>query len=508
MNFQNSSVFCAHKPSGISSHQTDPEKPGFVEWLTQQKQTPVYLCHRLDKQTTGCFIATTDRNECAQVSELWAQGLVQKTYWFLTDKRPQETTWTATSHIEKKGSHWTSDPHSKAPNATTQFKLLKSSEDFFLIEARPLTGKTHQIRLQAQDSKVPLLGDIQYGGSPFPLFFLHCLDIQFADVHFHSAAPLVYENLVFLKNPLLCQWLISFDRRQRLYPQLLKDNQCLRLIHDEGSPLRVDLLGSTAHAGWWSDLPPTSQQIDTLNIFFETIGVSSWSLQNYGKTRELENKFFVDRAPEKWIASENGILYHFAKTVGAAPGLFLDQREHRLWVQKNSTHKRVLNLFAYTGGFSINAAHGGATDVVTVDLSSKYKKWAQDNFALNQLSSPLFKFYDMDSFEYLKFAQKKGLTYDLIICDPPSFSRNKGHRFQVDKDFPHLIELCLAVLSTKGILLFSSNYEGWSFSQWSQKLKKLNFSQVDEITGNFSLQWDFDWHAESSILKAFILRKK
>jgi 23S rRNA (cytosine1962-C5)-methyltransferase len=146
--------------------------------------------------------------------------------------------------------------------------------------------------------------------------------------------------------------------------------------------------------------------------------------------------------------------------------------------------------------------------VVTVDLSTKYKKWAQQNFALNDLQSSSFKFYDMDSIEYLRFAKKKGLTFDIIVCDPPSFSRNKGQRFQIDKDFPLLLELCLENLNPRGVLLFSTNYEGWSFSQWLQKFKDHKLSQPAEIHGNFSLQWDIDWHPESALMKAFIFHKK
>jgi 23S rRNA (cytosine1962-C5)-methyltransferase len=301
---------------------------------------------------------------------------------------------------------------------------------------------------------------------------------------------------------------MSYDRRQRLYPELLSNNQCLRLIHNEGTPLRVDLLGSVAHAGWWHETPPTKAEQDALEIFFEMMTIRSWSLQNYGKQRQLENKFFIDKAPESWLAEENGLTYEFTKSIGAAPGLFLDQREHRKWIQKNSANKRVLNLFAYTGGFSLNAAKGGASEVVTVDLSAKYKEWAQKNFSLNQLSSPSFKFYDMDSFDYLLYAKKKGLLFDMILCDPPSFSRSKKGQFQIDRDYGKLLEMSLAVLAPGGDLLFSTNYEQWSASQWMQKIRINKALHTLEIKDNFSLQWDFDWHSDNAQMKAFHLRKK
>ena len=168
----------------------------------------------------------------------------------------------------------------------------------------------------------------------------------------------------------------------------------------------------------------------------------------------------------------------------------------------------MLNLFAYTGGFSLNAALGGASDVVTVDLSSKYKNWAQKNFNHNKLASPQFKFYDMDSFDYLSFAQKKNLRFDLILCDPPSFSRNKKDTFQIDRDFNQLIEICLDRLNPDGSLLFSTNFEEWTAAQWEHKLNSIFSSQNFEIINNFSMQWDFEWHPSNSQMKAFHFKKK
>lgn len=489
------SVFCANKPYGISSHQTDPGKPGFVEWLSAQKQQPALLCHRLDKITTGCFVATTSPEDCAAVSKLWSEGAIHKVYWFITDKKPQQPQWEVASPIDGK-------------SAKTTFRILKNDESFYLIEATPMTGRTHQIRIHAQESKTPLLGDVEYHGTPFPLTFLHCLEIRSDHFQFQSPPPIFYDQLSLLKKPLLCQWLMSLDRRKRLYPELLTHNQCVRLIHNEGTPLRVDLLGDVAHAGWWRDTEPSSQELQALEDFFSLIGISQWSLQNYGKNRDSLDKFFVDRAPETWTASENQIQYEFSKSVGAAPGLFLDQRNHRRWVQNNSKNKKVLNLFAYTGGFSLNAAKGEASEVFTVDLSPKYKQWAQKNFRLNLFESHTYKFYDMDSFDYLQFAKKKNLLFDLIICDPPSFSRNKKDTFQIDRDFKKLIEMCLERISSQGHLLFSTNFEEWTAAQWELKLKSSFSSQDIEINNNFSMQWDFDWHPVTAQMKAFHFKKK
>ena len=489
------SVFCANKPYGISSHQTDAHKPGFIEWLSKEKKQLHYICHRLDKSTTGCFVTTPSREDCAAVSELWSGGLVQKKYLLITDRIPTQKEWTHATPIEDKA-------------ATTHFRWLHQQDSFCLLEATPIHGRTHQIRIHAKETGVPLLGDTTYGGSAYPLMFLHCQNIRSKHFDFSSAPPLVYSDLSLLTDPMLCQWLMSYDRRLRLYPHLLETQQTLRLVHDEGTPLRVDLMGEVAHAGWWSDAPPSEQALQSVQRFFEILKINQWSLQNYGKSRSLENKFFIDKAPTTWSALENSISYEMTKSVGAAPGLFLDQREHRQWLQENSEGKKVLNLFAYTGGFSLNAAKGGAAEVITVDLSKRYIEWSQKNFTLNKFANKDFRFYDMDSFAYLKFAAKKALTFDVIVCDPPSFSRHEKTTFRVEKDFPQLIEMCLAVLASKGTLLFSTNFEQWDAAEWESQITSKFRLQGIEFTSNFSMQWDFDWHQNNSLLKSFRFQKK
>lgn len=114
----------------------------------------------------------------------------------------------------------------------------------------------------------------------------------------------------------------------------------------------------------------------------------------------------------------------------------------------------------------------------------------------------------MDSFAYLKFAAKKALTFDVIVCDPPSFSRHEKTTFRVEKDFPQLIEMCLAVLASKGTLLFSTNFEQWDAAEWESQITSKFRLQGIEFTSNFSMQWDFDWHQNNSLLKSFRFQKK
>ncbi|MEN9530323.1 MAG: hypothetical protein RI932_2196 [Pseudomonadota bacterium] len=139
-------------------------------------------------------------------------------------------------------------------------------------------------------------------------------------------------------------------------------------------------------------------------------------------------------------------------------GLFLDHRLSRRWVHDNSAGRRVLNLFCYTGSVSVHAAGGGAASVTSVDMSSTYLDWAEDNFRLNGFLRPEHKFIRADVCEWLR-QPHSGAKFDLVFLDPPSFSNSKKMRdvFDVQKDHLWMIESCLERMTESGILFFSNN---------------------------------------------------
>ncbi len=140
-------------------------------------------------------------------------------------------------------------------------------------------------------------------------------------------------------------------------------------------------------------------------------------------------------------------------------GLFLDHRETRSLVRAESAGKRVLNLFCYTGSFSVYAAAGGAASVTSVDLSNTYLSWASRNLALNGFSTDRHPLVRADALAYLEASARSGARWDLIVADPPTFSNSKSAEedFDVNEDWPRLVGLCAAVLSPGGRLYFSTN---------------------------------------------------
>ena len=145
-------------------------------------------------------------------------------------------------------------------------------------------------------------------------------------------------------------------------------------------------------------------------------------------------------------------------------GLFLDHRLSRLWVRKNCLNLRVLNLFCYTGSVSVHAAAGGASRVVSVDLSGRYLGWARENFSLNELGNERYEFIRADVCQWLKSC---GEQFDLIFLDPPSFSNSKKMvtEFDVQRDHFDMIADCLKLLDRNGKLFFSNNLRSFKLDQ-------------------------------------------
>ncbi len=167
--------------------------------------------------------------------------------------------------------------------------------------------------------------------------------------------------------------------------------------------------------------------------------------------------------PGPFPVRELGLSYEIDLAAGYSQGLFLDQRPQRDRLrQRLLPGQRLLNLFAYTGAFSVAAAAQGAI-ATSVDLSRPYLDWARRNFTLNGFDPDAHFFCRGDSFAWLRRFAKTGRTWDAIVLDPPTFSRNAdGALFRLEHDLPELIALCLRVLAPGGWLLASTNHRGLS----------------------------------------------
>ncbi len=184
------------------------------------------------------------------------------------------------------------------------------------------------------------------------------------------------------------------------------------------------------------------------------------------RQRGLDQYERLDHSRSARTVTEHGLLFEVNLRDYLDTGLFLDHRTTRAMVRERSKGKRVLNLFAYTGAFTVNAAAGGATATRTVDMSNTYQEWSRRNMQLNGFElDGAHTFEQADCLQMLEAGPRGGESYDIIVLDPPTFSNSKRmavNSFSIERDWPRLLEMTLPWLSARGQIWFSTNSRGFS----------------------------------------------
>ena len=176
--------------------------------------------------------------------------------------------------------------------------------------------------------------------------------------------------------------------------------------------------------------------------------------------------------PGRQPVREHGLEFLVDLEEGLNTGLFLDQRDNRRDLCTRAAGRRILNLFAYTGAFSVAAAAAGAAQVTSVDASAGYLDWARDNFARNRLPAAGHQFIVGDCFAVLADLQRRRERYDLILMDPPSFSTTGKSRFTTRRGTAELVAAALPLLPAGGLLMTSSNHQKTDLPDYLKELRR------------------------------------
>ena len=165
----------------------------------------------------------------------------------------------------------------------------------------------------------------------------------------------------------------------------------------------------------------------------------------------------IGQGNSQTIVEENGLRFHVDLNDNLNQGLFLDMRKNRKLVASYAPGRAVLNCFAYTCSFGVYCRKSGASRVTNVDISAKFLQKGKENYRLNHLREGRSEFVNEHAVHYLERVAKRNNLFDIIILDPPSFSRFKGTVFSVKKDMPLLIEKAFRALTPEGMLFVSTN---------------------------------------------------
>lgn len=302
------------------------------------------------------------------------------------------------------------------------------------------------------------------------------------------------------------------EKRSAYYQDEL--TTAFRLFNQEGDGfggLTVDLYGDYAVFSWYNSYVYQIRKVISeafRQVFPEVLGTYE-KIRFKGLDYESAH-VYGQEAPEFFTVLENGALYQVFMNDGLMTGIFLDQHEVRgSLVDGLAMGKSLLNMFSYTAAFSVAAAMGGASQTTSVDLAKRSRELSQAHFQANGISTDDHRFIVMDVFEYFKYAKRKGLTYDVIVLDPPSFARNKKQTFSVAKDYHKLISQSLEILNPGGIIIASTNAANVSRQKFTEQIDK-GFAGISyQILNKYGLPADFAYNKKdesSNYLKVISMK--
>ncbi|MBI2946885.1 MAG: class I SAM-dependent methyltransferase, partial [Verrucomicrobia bacterium] len=480
-------LLAVNKPAGLNTHAPAPYAgEGIYDWLRHREPrwANLAIMHRLDKETSGVLVFAKTALANRSLTRQFTERQVRKKYVLITDRPVKSRTPRVVSTLVRAGEKYVSRAGGLPKDqAETRFRVRKADGHRTILEAEPITGRTHQIRVHAADQGFPILGDTLYGGSAAPRLFLHSEELALK--HPVASAPIAFR----------AEADFSVDPRAGPRSALIdpRETNAHRLLHgaSDGWPgWYVDRFGDYLLSQSAEPLSEAQEkQIEEWRARLSLRGAYHKTLlrrvrqatADQGGLRLIAGEV----APESFAVRENGVQFEIRFGEGYSVGLFLDQRENRrrfltrhlaagfALTPESGRQLEVLNAFAYTCGFSMCAAQSGAR-VTSLDLSKKYLEWGRRNFLLNQLSPDEHEFIYGDAFDWLSRLSRKGRMFDVVALDPPTFSQSKEFGpFQVEKHYGQLVGACLPLLRRNGVLFASANASGWSPDAFRETVKRV-----------------------------------
>lgn len=311
---------------------------------------------------------------------------------------------------------------------------------------------------------------------------------------------------------------LAVAKNKRSHYYRTNQTTAFRVVNGEGDSLGgliVDIYHQFAVFSWYNETFYYNREmiIKAFQTIFPEIA-GAYEKIRFDSSLPESQLIYGEKAPEPLLVKENGITYATYLNEGLMTGIFLDQREVRGYlVDGFASGKSVLNMFSYTGAFSVAAAMGGARQTTSVDLAKRSLTKTKEQFKVNGLDTKDHKIHVMDTFDYFKYAKKKELTFDVIVLDPPSFARNKKKVFSVAKNYGELIEDSVDLLNPHGVIIASTNAANLSAEKFQQMIeaafakKNAAFKQVNayHLPNDFTVYPGFP---EGNYLKVYFYQLK
>ncbi len=458
--YQDEKWLVVNKPSSISTHNSYAGDLGLAEWIFLHHGIQVYVCSRLDKETSGVLVFGLTPEASGEAQVVHEENRALKTYYFIAEAG-RETSWVCTEPLDGKP-------------CETVFCQVQQGRCYSLYRAEIHRGRTHQIRRHAAFSAVPILGDEQHGGAPFTRLCLHCETVQWPEMELWQAPVPAWFFMALGSIGAETRVLSIAEKR---YPFLASITDSCRLVHRGEMDVAIDKYGDYLCVTGFDETRSAREILRQLGDMPHLLMTSCGCRGGVVKTnrRDPHNRqLFADMAswgeaaPESFLVREHGLQFEVSLNTSQHVGLFLDQRDSRKRIADVARDKRVANLFAFTCSFSAYAIQAGALEVFSVDLAAGCLNRGRTNMEVNGLTElGQSRFIKEDVRKWLaRQVRKKDkdpetfLPFDLVICDPPVFaSGGKGKRFHVEQEWAGLARDVHTVLAETGIALFANNHQ-------------------------------------------------
>lgn len=309
----------------------------------------------------------------------------------------------------------------------------------------------------------------------------------------------------------------ALHKRKQFYK--LSDTTAFRVVNGEGDGLGgliIDYYDGYYVVSWYSEGIYTFRDeiIAALQKVANFKGIyEKKRFDTKGKYIEGDDFVAGERGEFPLIVKENGVNFAVYLNDGAMVGVFLDQRNVRKQIRdKYAKGRTVLNMFSYTGAFSVFAALGGASKTTSVDLANRSLSKTIEQFSVNEVDYEAQDIIVEDVFLYFKYAAKKKMKFDMVVLDPPSFARSKKYTFSAAKDYKNLLKETIAITENNGIIVASTNCSAFDM----KKFKCFIDTAFKEMNGKYkileehSLPEDFrtiDQFKEGDYLKVVFIEK-
>ncbi|HGH1674013.1 MULTISPECIES: class I SAM-dependent rRNA methyltransferase [Bacillus] len=309
----------------------------------------------------------------------------------------------------------------------------------------------------------------------------------------------------------------ALHKRKQFYKS--SDTTAFRVVNGEGDGLGgliIDYYDGYYVVSWYSEGIYTFRDeiIAALQKVANFKGIyEKKRFDTKGKYIEGDDFVAGERGEFPLIVKENGVNFAVYLNDGAMVGVFLDQRNVRKQIRdKYAKGRTVLNMFSYTGAFSVFAALGGASKTTSVDLANRSLSKTIEQFSVNEVDYEAQDIIVEDVFLYFKYAAKKKMKFDMVVLDPPSFARSKKYTFSAAKDYKNLLKETIAITENNGIIIASTNCSAFDM----KKFKGFIDTAFKEMNGKYkileehSLPEDFrtiDQFKEGDYLKVVFIEK-